>query len=98
LKKVKASISPQKICYPVYSEEENECYFSPFFKRGVERRILTKSKDLLHQSIVTECDGQWIDASPFYGMDECSSDEEMVNKKIVGDVPWCKWVSSKTSG
>jgi hypothetical protein len=59
--------------------------FSPFFKRGVERRFLTKSKYLLHQSIVTECDGQWIEAYLVYGDEEDSSDEEMANKKNVGD-------------
>jgi hypothetical protein len=48
LKNVKASIPPQEICYPVYSDGAKESFVSPFFKRGVERRFLTKSNYLLH--------------------------------------------------
>jgi hypothetical protein len=41
LKKVKACIPSQETSYPVYSSDEaNESFFSPFFKRGVERRFL----------------------------------------------------------
>jgi hypothetical protein len=47
LKKVKAPIPLQAICYPVFREGENYCHFSPFIKKGVERRFLTKSTYLL---------------------------------------------------
>jgi hypothetical protein len=69
----------------VLSEGANECIFSPFIKKGVERRFLTKSKYLLHQPILTECDGQCMEASPFYGEDGDLSDEDMANNKFVGD-------------
>jgi hypothetical protein len=85
LKKDKASIPPHEICYPVYSNGEKESCFSPFFNRGAERIFLTKSKYPLHQSVVTECNGQGLDASSFYVDDEDSSDEEMENNQFVGD-------------
>jgi hypothetical protein len=50
LKKVKAYIPTQETSYPMYSDGAKESFVSPFFKRGVERRFLTKSKYLLHQS------------------------------------------------
>jgi hypothetical protein len=34
---------------------------------------------------VTECDGQCVVASLFYGEEDDSSDEEMANNKFVGD-------------
>jgi hypothetical protein len=77
LKKVKAPIPPQAICYPVLSEGEKECNVSPFIKKGVQRRFLTKTKYLLHQPRVTEYDGQFIEASPFYGEGDDSSDDEI---------------------
>jgi hypothetical protein len=85
LKKVKASIQPLETWYPVFSEGSKESCFSPFFKRGVERRFITKSNYLLHQSLVTEYKGQCLDASSFYVDDDDASDEEMVNNKFVGD-------------
>jgi hypothetical protein len=85
LKKVKASIPPQETCYPVYSDGAKESCISPFFKRGVERQFLTKSKYLLHQSVVTACNDQGLDTSSFYVDDEDSNDEEMANNKFVGD-------------
>jgi hypothetical protein len=57
--------------------------FSPFFKRGVERRFLTKSKYLLHQSIWKACNEQGLNISASYVNDEASSDEEMANNKCV---------------
>jgi hypothetical protein len=37
LKKVKACIPSLETSYPVYSDRGGESFFSPFFKRGVER-------------------------------------------------------------
>jgi hypothetical protein len=85
LKKFKSCNPTQETSYPVYSDGVKECFFSPFFKRGVERRFLTKSKYLLHQSAWKGCNDQGLDISASYVDDEASSDEEMVNNKFVGD-------------
>jgi hypothetical protein len=84
LKKVKACIPTQETSYPVYSDGVKESFFSPFFKKGVERRFLTKSKYLLHQSAWKACYEQGLDVSASYENDEASSDEEMVNNKFIG--------------
>jgi hypothetical protein len=55
LKKFKACIPNQENSYPVYSDGVIEYFFSPFFKRGGQRRFLTKSKSLLHQSAWKAC-------------------------------------------
>jgi hypothetical protein len=86
LKKVKAPIPPQAICYPFFSKGANECHSSPFINKGVEIIFLTKSTCLLHHPRLTECDGQCIDTSPFYGEEDGSSYEEMTNSKCVGDI------------
>jgi hypothetical protein len=85
LKKVKACIPNQETIYPAYSDGAKEYFFSPFFKRGAERRFLTKSKYLLHQSAWKACNEQGLDISASYVNDEASSDEEMVNTKFFGD-------------
>jgi hypothetical protein len=69
----------------VFSEGAQEYHFSPFIKKSVERRFFTKSKYLLHQTRVIECDGQCIEVSPFYGGGDNSNNEEMANNKCVGD-------------
>jgi hypothetical protein len=84
LKKIKASIPSLETSYPVYSDGENESCFSPFFKRGVERRFTTKIKYLLHQSAWKGCNEQDLDIPASYMNNEVSSDEEMVNNKFVG--------------
>jgi hypothetical protein len=85
LKKVKASIPLQDTCYPMYSDGAKESYVSPFFKRGVERRFLTKSKYLLHQSAWKAYDEQGLDIIySSYADGEDSSDEQMVNNKFFG--------------
>jgi hypothetical protein len=58
LKKVKDCIPSLETSYPVYSDGANESLFSPFVKRGVERRFITKIKYLLHQSAWKGCDEQ----------------------------------------
>jgi hypothetical protein len=68
----------------VFNDGANDCHFY-LIKKGVERIFLTKSKYLLHQHRVTECDGQCMVSSPYYGVDNDSSDEEMANNKFVGD-------------
>jgi hypothetical protein len=83
LKKFKACIPTQETSYPVYSYGAKESFVSPFFKRGVERRFLAKSKYLLHQSAWKACKEQGLDISASYVNDEASSDEEMVNNKCV---------------
>jgi hypothetical protein len=84
MKNVKAPILPQAIlCYPVFRDGSHGYYDSPFIKKGVERRFLTKSKYLLHQPRVTECDEQCIDVSPFYGEDHDSSDEEIATTYLL---------------
>jgi hypothetical protein len=59
-------------------------FFSPFFKRGVERRFLTKSKYLLHQSAWKACNEQGLDIYASYVNDKVSSGEEMANNKFFG--------------
>jgi hypothetical protein len=68
----------------MYSDGVNESCFSPFFKRGVERRFITKIKYLLHQSAWKGCNEQDLDIPASYMNNEVSSDEEMVNNKFVG--------------
>jgi hypothetical protein len=84
LKKVKAGIPSMKTSYPAYSDGANESLFSPFFKRGVERRFLTKSTYILHLSAWKGSNEQLLDISASYMYDETSSDEKMVNSKLVG--------------
>jgi hypothetical protein len=68
----------------VFNYGANNCHVFPFITKGIERRFLNKSKDLLHQNRETEFDEQCIEISPFYGEDDNSSDEEMANNKFVG--------------
>jgi hypothetical protein len=85
LKKVKACIPSLDTSYPVYIDGANESFFSPFFKRGVERRFITKIKYLLHQSAWKGCNEQDLDIPASYMNNEVvSSDEEMANNKFVG--------------
>jgi hypothetical protein len=84
LKKVKACIPSLETSYPVYSDGANESCFSPFFKRGVERRFITKIKYLLRQSAWKGCNDQDLNIPASYMNNEVSSDEEMVNNKFVG--------------
>jgi hypothetical protein len=84
LKKVKACIPYQETSYSVYSDGAKESFVTPFFKRGVERPFLTKSKYLLHQSAWKACNEQGLDISASHVNDEASSDEEMANNKFVG--------------
>jgi hypothetical protein len=85
LKKVKACIPILETSYHVYSDGANYSCFFPFFKRGVERRFITKIKYLLHQSAWKGCNEQDLDISASYMNNEVSSDEEMANNKFVGD-------------
>jgi hypothetical protein len=84
LKKVKACIPILETSYPVYSDGANESCVSPFLKRGVERRFITKIKYLLHQSAWKGCNEQELDIPASYMNNEVSSDEEMANNKFVG--------------
>jgi hypothetical protein len=65
LKKVKAGIPSMETGYPAYSDGANESLFTPFFKRGVERRFLTKSKYLLHMSAWKGRNEQALDISAY---------------------------------
>jgi hypothetical protein len=84
LKKLKASIPSLETSYPVYRDGANEACLSPFFKRGVERRFITKIKYLLHQSAWKGCNEQDLDIPASYMNNEVSSDEEMANNNFVG--------------
>jgi hypothetical protein len=84
LKKVKACIPSLETSYPVYIDGVNESCFSPFFKRDVELRFITKIKYLLHQSAWKGCNDQDLDIPASYMNNEVSSDEEMLNNKFVG--------------
>jgi hypothetical protein len=75
LKKVKACIPSLETSYPVYSDGVNESFFSPFFKKGVERRFIIKIKYLLHQSAWKGCNEQVLDIPASYMNNEVSSDE-----------------------
>jgi hypothetical protein len=75
LRKSKAPIPPQVICYPVCSEGAKECHCTPFIKKGVERRSLTRTKYLIRQRRVTEWDWQYMEARHYYGDNDYSSDE-----------------------
>jgi hypothetical protein len=66
LKKVKACIPSLETSYPVYSDGANKSCFSPFFKRGVERRFIVKIKYLLHQSVWKGCNEQVLDIPASY--------------------------------
>jgi hypothetical protein len=85
LKKVKACIPSLETSYPEYSDGANESLFSPFIKRGVERRSITKIKYLLHQSDWKGCNLQNLNIPASYMNNEVSSDEEIGNNKFVGD-------------
>jgi hypothetical protein len=74
LKKVKACIPSLETSYPVYSDGANESCFSPFFKRGVEQRFITKIKYLLHQSAWKGCNEQDLNIPASYMNNEVSSD------------------------
>jgi hypothetical protein len=84
LKKVKACIPSLDTSYPVYSDGGNESCFSPFVKRGVEQRFITKIKYLLHQSAWKGCNEQNLNIPASYMNNEVSSDEEMASNKFVG--------------
>jgi hypothetical protein len=84
LKKVKACIPSLETSYPLHSDGANESCFSPFFKRGVERRFITKINYLLHQSAWKGCNEQDLDIPASYMNNEVSSDEEIANNKFVG--------------
>jgi hypothetical protein len=75
LKKVKACIPSLETSYPVYSDGANESLFSPFVKRGVEQRFITKIKYLLHQSAWKGCNEQNLNIPASYMNNEVSSDE-----------------------
>jgi hypothetical protein len=83
LKKVKACIPSLETSYPVYSDGVNESFFSPFFKRGVERRFIIKIKYLLHRSAWKGYNEQVFDIPASYMNSEASSDEEMANNKFI---------------
>jgi hypothetical protein len=80
LKNVKACIPSLETSYPAYSDGANESRFSPFVKRGVERRCITKIKYLPYQSAWKD-----LNISASYMNNEVSSDEESGKSKFVGD-------------
>jgi hypothetical protein len=83
LKKVKSCIPTQETCCPVYRDGSKESVFSPFFKRGLERHFVTKSKYLIDQSAWKACNDQGLDMYVFYADGKDLSDEEMANNKFV---------------
>jgi hypothetical protein len=85
LEKVKACIPSLETSYPAYSDGANESLFSPFVKRGVERRFITKIKYLLHQSTLKGCNEKNLNIPASYMNNKVSSDEEIGNNKFVGD-------------
>jgi hypothetical protein len=83
-KKVKACIPSLETSYPAYSDGAKESLFSPFLKRGVERRFITEIKYLLHQSAWKGRSEHNSNIPASYMNNEVSSDEEMGNNKFVG--------------
>jgi hypothetical protein len=55
LKKVKVCIPSLETRYPAYIDGANESLFSPFVKRGVERRFITKIKHNQKQLLLVLC-------------------------------------------
>jgi hypothetical protein len=92
-KKVKACTQSLDTSYPVYSDGANESCFSPFFKRGVEQRFITKIKYLLHQSAWKGCNEQELDIPASYMNNEVvdpainiSTHKELNPKRAAQDV------------
>jgi hypothetical protein len=82
---VKTSAPSEAQKYAVHSDGAQEYHFSPFMKKGVQRRFLPKMKYLLRWSRVSECDGQYVLNWILFGAGDDSSGEEEMGIQNLAD-------------